>query len=134
MTVVPLPFAQLLTPAEAAARLGTTVIGLERARANGRGPAYVTIGRVIRYRPDRVQEYIDAGERTDRLSIAELATLLNIELAALHAIVRDRAFIRGTGAGNKRTYAAADVLKFLAGPTTRPKGTMQHTRPAAQDI
>lgn len=50
-TTAPQGHRGLLTPAQAAAFLGTTEGMLKRWRYKQRGPAYVKYGRVIRYTP-----------------------------------------------------------------------------------
>jgi excisionase family DNA binding protein len=54
----------LLTPAEVAERLRVSTRTLEFWRHQGRGPAYVKIGKRVRYRPDDVERFIEAQRST----------------------------------------------------------------------
>jgi hypothetical protein len=45
---------EYLTTAEVAGLLGVTVKGLERLRADGRGPRYIRVGRMVRYPRDGI--------------------------------------------------------------------------------
>ena len=56
---------RLLTRAEAAKVLGITVSGLRRMDREGRGPRATRVGRLVRYRPDALCEYIDANTERD---------------------------------------------------------------------
>ena len=47
-----------LTETEAAARLGLKVPTLRAWRSQGRGPAYIRLGRAIRYLPTDVDEFL----------------------------------------------------------------------------
>lgn len=49
----------LLSPKQLAKYLGVTTLTLSQYRVQGRGPKYLKLGRVIRYRPSDVQEWID---------------------------------------------------------------------------
>jgi predicted DNA-binding transcriptional regulator AlpA len=49
---------QLLNSAEAAERLGLEPRTLDQWRYLGKGPAYVKLGRAVRYRPEALDEYI----------------------------------------------------------------------------
>jgi excisionase family DNA binding protein len=48
----------LLTPAEVAERLRVSTRTLEFWRHQGRGPAFVRVGKRVRYRPDDVEAFI----------------------------------------------------------------------------
>ena len=50
----------LLTPAEVAERLRVSTRTLEFWRHQGRGPAFVRVGKRVRYRPDDVEAFIEA--------------------------------------------------------------------------
>lgn len=49
----------LLTPKQLAKYLGIATYTLSQYRIQGCGPKYLKLGRVIRYRPSDVQEWID---------------------------------------------------------------------------
>ncbi len=49
---------------EAAARLGLKVATLRRWRWSGRGPPFIKIGAAVRYDPDDVEAFIEAGRRS----------------------------------------------------------------------
>jgi excisionase family DNA binding protein len=49
---------RLLTPAEVAERLRVSTRTLEFWRHQGRGPAFVRVGKRVRYRPDDVEAFI----------------------------------------------------------------------------
>jgi excisionase family DNA binding protein len=49
---------RLLTPAEVAERLRVSTRTLEFWRHQGRGPAYVRVGKRVRYRSDDVEAFI----------------------------------------------------------------------------
>ena len=53
----------LLTPAEVAERLRVSTRTLEFWRHQGRGPAFVRVGKRVRYRPDDVEGFIE-GQRS----------------------------------------------------------------------
>lgn len=53
----------LLTPMEVAERLRVSTRTLEFWRHQGRGPAFVRLGKRVRYRPDDVEAFI-AEQRT----------------------------------------------------------------------
>jgi excisionase family DNA binding protein len=59
----------LLTPREVAARLALTVSALERMRRERRGPAYVRVGRLVRYAPEDLARYI-AEQRVEPGGVA----------------------------------------------------------------
>ena len=52
---------QPLTETEAAGRLGLKVPTLRAWRAQGRGPAYIRLGRAIRYLPTDVEEFLQSN-------------------------------------------------------------------------
>jgi excisionase family DNA binding protein len=53
----------LLTPAEVAERLRVSTRTLEFWRHQGRGPAFVRLGKRVRYRPEDLEQFI-AEQRT----------------------------------------------------------------------
>ncbi len=57
----------LLTPGDVSQRLGVPTGTLANWRYLGRGPAFLRVGRHVRYRPDDVEAWLD-GQRheTDR--------------------------------------------------------------------
>lgn len=57
---------QPLTEAEAAVRLGLKVATLRAWRHQGRGPAYVRLGRAIRYLTIDVDEYLSSNRHSPR--------------------------------------------------------------------
>ena len=50
----------LMDEKELANRLGISVHALRRWRFEGRGPRYIHIGRLVRYRPADVEAWLDA--------------------------------------------------------------------------
>lgn len=54
--------ASLISPATLAEALGTTERTLSEWRIRGTGPAYLRVGRTVRYRPERVDEWLLAQE------------------------------------------------------------------------
>lgn len=52
-----------LTEAEAAARLGLKVATLRAWRHQGRGPAFVRLGRAIRYLASDIDEFLQANRQ-----------------------------------------------------------------------
>jgi predicted DNA-binding transcriptional regulator AlpA len=60
----------LLNQKQAARILGLSVRTLERYRITGTGPRYVRLGRLIRYRPNDLKEWI---ERNLRNSTSEMS-------------------------------------------------------------
>ncbi|BCO35496.1 helix-turn-helix domain-containing protein [Mycobacterium heckeshornense] len=58
----------LATPAEVAEALGTSPAGLAQMRYRGTGPAFVKVGRRVRYRWSDVRDYLAANtfDRSDR--------------------------------------------------------------------
>jgi len=53
-----------LTEADAAARLGLKVATLRAWRHQGRGPAYVRLGRAIRYLEADIEEFLSANRHS----------------------------------------------------------------------
>jgi predicted DNA-binding transcriptional regulator AlpA len=56
---------QLLRTPEVALRLGLTIGTLQNLRCRGEGPAYIRLGRAIRYRPEDIDAFISAN-RTNK--------------------------------------------------------------------
>ena len=54
----------LMRENEAAARLGLKVATLRRWRWSCRGPPFVKIGAAVRYDPDDIEAFIEAGRRS----------------------------------------------------------------------
>ena len=52
---------QPLTESDAATRLGLKVATLRAWRHQGRGPAYVRLGRAVRYLPVDIEEYLSSN-------------------------------------------------------------------------
>ncbi|MGO4689460.1 helix-turn-helix transcriptional regulator [Glaciibacter sp. 2TAF33] len=52
----------LITPATLAERLGLTQRGLSEKRITGTGPAFMRIGKSVRYRPEAVDAWLLARE------------------------------------------------------------------------
>lgn len=64
-TVVPPPHAELLTPEQAAARMGLKPQTLAVWRTTGRyGLPYIRAGRLIRYRPEDIDAFLDGRRQT----------------------------------------------------------------------
>ena len=57
---------QPVTEAEAAVRLGLKVATLRAWRNQGRGPAYVRLGRAIRYLPTDLDEFLQSNRHRPR--------------------------------------------------------------------
>jgi excisionase family DNA binding protein len=57
-------FDALMTPTEAAARLRANARTLERWRTNGTGPAFVKVGRGVRYRAEDLDAFVERQTRT----------------------------------------------------------------------
>jgi predicted site-specific integrase-resolvase len=55
--------AEPMTERAAAGRLGLTAATLRAWRHQGRGPAFVRLGRAVRYLPDDVNEYLRANRQ-----------------------------------------------------------------------
>jgi predicted DNA-binding transcriptional regulator AlpA len=56
------PAERLLSPADLAGYLQLTERALRDMRYQGRGPAYVKVGRLVRYRPEAVAEWLADNE------------------------------------------------------------------------
>jgi DNA-binding transcriptional regulator YiaG len=52
---------RLLDPAAAAEHLGVSVATLADWRYRRRGPAYVKVERLVRYRPEDLESYVEAS-------------------------------------------------------------------------
>jgi predicted DNA-binding transcriptional regulator AlpA len=52
--------ALLLNEKTVAERLGVTVHAMRRWRFEGRGPRFIHVGRLVRYRPEDVEAWLDA--------------------------------------------------------------------------
>lgn len=109
-----LPMTPLLRSSEAAALLGIKPSDLAQARLEGRGPAYIRIGKDVRYIREVVEAHRDAREATDRISSAELARLLDIQEWRLLEMSERGEFLRGRQAGRARTYRVREVHEMLA--------------------
>jgi predicted DNA-binding transcriptional regulator AlpA len=57
---------QPLSETEAAARLGLKVPTLRAWRAQGRGPAYIRLGRAIRYLPTDIDDFLQSNRHQPR--------------------------------------------------------------------
>ncbi len=57
---------ELLNEAEAASRLTMRPATLRVWRCEGRGPAFVKVGRLVRYEPAEIEAFLAAGRRTPR--------------------------------------------------------------------
>jgi predicted DNA-binding transcriptional regulator AlpA len=57
---------QPLTELEAAARLGLKVATLRAWRCQGRGPAYVRLGRAVRYLLADIEEFLNSNRHAPR--------------------------------------------------------------------
>jgi len=55
---------RLLTEAEAAAQLTVQTATLRRWRWSGDGPQFIKVGRLVRYDPDVLGAFVDAGRRS----------------------------------------------------------------------
>ena len=55
-----------LTETEAARRLGLKVPTLRAWRSQGRGPAYVRLGRAVRYLPADIEEFLRSNRHSPR--------------------------------------------------------------------
>lgn len=60
------PTAATLTERESAAHVGYSVAYLRAARRAGRGPAYIRVGRTIRYLPRDLDAWLEAHRVTPR--------------------------------------------------------------------
>lgn len=56
---------RLLTEVEAAERLSISVRTLQQWRVVGGGPRFVKLGRAVRYRPDDLAAFVNAGARAN---------------------------------------------------------------------
>ena len=65
---------QPLTESEAAARLGLKVATLRAWRHQGRGPAYVRLGRAIRYLTTDVEDFLRSNRHSPRTADTVAAT------------------------------------------------------------
>lgn len=65
---------QPLTESEAAARLGLKVATLRAWRHQGRGPAYVRLGRAVRYLATDVDDFIQSNRHSPRAAGSVAAT------------------------------------------------------------
>jgi excisionase family DNA binding protein len=57
------PVVVLLTPKEAAERLKVSLSWLAKARMRGDGPAYIKVGRAIRYSEAALQQWLKGNQR-----------------------------------------------------------------------
>jgi excisionase family DNA binding protein len=57
------PVVVLLTPKEAAARLKVSLSWLAKARMRGDGPAYIKVGRAIRYSEAALHQWLKGNQR-----------------------------------------------------------------------
>jgi predicted DNA-binding transcriptional regulator AlpA len=69
MTKDPTSIERLLTPSETATSLGISLSWLAKARLRGDGPAYIKIGRTVRYSMSAIRDYLRARMR---LSTSEI--------------------------------------------------------------
>jgi excisionase family DNA binding protein len=53
----------LITQKEAARRLGISTRTLERYRVTGTGPAFTRLGKLVRYRPEDLAEFVNSNRR-----------------------------------------------------------------------
>lgn len=65
---------QPLNETEAAARLGLKVATLRAWRNQGRGPAYVRLGRAIRYLAVDIEEFLQSNRHSPRPTGARVIT------------------------------------------------------------
>lgn len=54
----------LLTEKQVAERLAISTKALQRWRLVGQGPAFVKVGRCVRYEPQAVEDYVSRARRT----------------------------------------------------------------------
>jgi predicted DNA-binding transcriptional regulator AlpA len=64
---------RLLNTPETADRIGTSISYLNKLRCAGGGPVFVKMGRLVRYRPEDVDAYLDARRRTSTSDTREVA-------------------------------------------------------------
>lgn len=69
----PSAISRLLNTPETADRIGTSVSYLNKLRCAGGGPVFVKMGRLVRYRPEDVDAYLDARRRTSTSDTREVA-------------------------------------------------------------
>lgn len=62
---------KLLTPAELANILGLNIASLRNWRWKGKGPKYIKVGHLVRYKQSDVNEFIDEQSRTSTSDIPE---------------------------------------------------------------
>jgi predicted DNA-binding transcriptional regulator AlpA len=60
-TIPPAPASEPLTESEAALRLGLKVATLRAWRHQGRGPAFVRLGRAVRYLATDIEDFLNAN-------------------------------------------------------------------------
>ena len=63
-----------LTESEAAARLGLRVATLRAWRNQGRGPAYVRLGRAIRYLTTDIEDFLRSNRHSPRTAAVATTT------------------------------------------------------------
>jgi hypothetical protein len=68
LTPAPSPVCEPLTEGEAAGRLGLKVATLRAWRHQKRGPAFVRLGRAIRYLPVDIDEFLTANRHHPKSS------------------------------------------------------------------
>lgn len=61
---------KLLTPDETAELLNTPIANLSAWRYNGTGPAFIRVGRQIRYRPDDLEAWLES-RRVDPMNYGD---------------------------------------------------------------
>jgi predicted DNA-binding transcriptional regulator AlpA len=84
---------QPLTETEAAARLGLKVATLRAWRNRGRGPAYVRLGRAIRYLTVDIEEFLKSNRhspRTDRALSPHVSDLSEVSDGRCDSMADDR--------------------------------------------
>ena len=108
-----LPTTPLIRASEAANLLGIKTTDLAQARFEGRGPAFVRIGKEVRYSREVVLTHRDARESADIISSAELAQLLDIEESRLLDLSERGEFLKGRQSGGARTYRVREVHEAL---------------------
>jgi predicted DNA-binding transcriptional regulator AlpA len=64
---------RLLTTPETADCIGTSVSYLNKLRCAGGGPVFVKMGRLVRYRPEDIDAYLDARRRSSTSDTREVA-------------------------------------------------------------
>jgi len=86
----------LLSERQAAARLNARPDTLRRWRTQGRGPAHIRLGRLVRYRPTDVETFIESRRCPDRSDRSPVD--LETESTAPEGAMRARSRT-GSGAG-----------------------------------